>query len=243
MLATTTAVSINASGKNATTVAPNTASSSATQIKSTIPSSRNSVIASRALDATLIPELMTLATDDPAPADIRPAGCEQLVLASMKTDESGWQTLTFKSGIDSADGGTGGGVLVIRGDEVSGFLRGDDGRRWRILASDTGVSTLDWIDESRLPPCAGSPQHIAQQARAVPMNGLAACDTGKPVDVLVLYTAAAKPPRVARPPLKVKLPPRFPAPTWPIKIAQWPRALRQSWFLKPTMSAAILARI
>lgn len=128
--------------------------------------------------------------------------------------------INFKSGIDSADSGTGGGVLVIRGNEVSGFLRGDDGRRWRILASDTGVSSLDWIDESRLPPCAGSPAptpNLNQQARAVPINGLAACDTGKPVDVLVLYTAAAKPPRVARPPLKAKLPPRFLAPTWPIK--------------------------
>ncbi len=155
-------------------------------------SARNSVIASRELDPTLIPELMTLTTDDPAPADIRPAGCEQLVLASMKSDESGWQTLIFKSGLDSTDGGTGSGVLVIRGDEVSGFMRGDDGRRWRILASETGISSLDWIDESRLPPCAGSPQRVAQQGNALPMNSLSSCDTGKPVDLLVLYTAGAK---------------------------------------------------
>jgi hypothetical protein len=191
VLATVTLPFFNTQGRNDVD-APTSVPSSAIQINSRTTSSRNSVIASRALDYTLIPELMTLTTDDPAPADIRPAGCEQLVLASMKSDESGWQTLTFKSGIDSTDSGTGGGVLVIRGNEVSGFLRGDDGRRWRILASDTGVSSLDWIDESRLPPCAGSPQRITQQARAVPINGLAACDTGKPVDVLVLYTAAAK---------------------------------------------------
>lgn len=194
VLATVTLPFFNTQGRNDVD-APTSVPSSAIQINSRTTSSRNSVIASRALDYTLIPELMTLTTDDPAPADIRPSGCEQLVLASMKSDESGWQTLTFKSGIDSADSGTGGGVLVIRGNEVSGFLRGDDGRRWRILASDTGVSSLDWIDESRLPPCAGSPAptpNLNQQARAVPLNGLAACDTGKPVDVLVLYTAAAK---------------------------------------------------
>ena len=199
VLASAALSTAHATEKNAATLLPATANTSAlatvTQDSSKATASRNSVIASRALDATLIPELMTLIMDDPAPADIRPAGCEQLVLASIKTDESGWQTLLFKSGIDSADGGTGSGVLVIRGDEVSGFLRGDDGRRWRILASETGVSSLDWIDESRLPPCAGSPAptpNLNQQARAVPMNGLAACDTGKPVDVLVLYTAAAK---------------------------------------------------
>ena len=194
VLATVTLPFFNTQGRN-DVGAPTSVPSSATQINPRTTSSRNSVIASRALDYTLIPELMTLTTDDPAPANIRPSGCEQLVLASMKTDESGWQTLVFKSGIDSADGGTGSGVLVIRGNEVSGFLRGDDGRRWRILASDTGVSSLDWIDESRLPPCAGSPAptpNLNQQARAVPLNGLAACDTGKPVDVLVLYTAAAK---------------------------------------------------
>ena len=199
VLASAALSTAHATEKNAATILPATSNTSAlttaTQDSSKATASRNSVIASRALDSTLIPELMTLTMDDPAPADIRPAGCEQLVLASIKTDESGWQTLLFKSGIDSADGGTGSGVLVIRGDEVSGFLRGDDGRRWRILASDTGVSSLDWIDESRLPPCAGSPAptpNLNQQARAVPMNGLAACDTGKPVDVLVLYTAAAK---------------------------------------------------
>ena len=199
VLASAALSTAHATEKNAASILPATSNTSAlataTQDSSKATASRNSVIASRALDSTLIPELMTLTTDDPAPADIRPAGCEQLVLASIKTDESGWQTLLFKSGIDSADGGTGSGVLVIRGDEVSGFLRGDDGRRWRILASETGVSSLDWIDESRLPPCAGSPAptpNLNQQARAVPMNGLAACDTGKPVDVLVLYTAAAK---------------------------------------------------
>ena len=191
VLATVTLPFFNTEGRN-DVGAPTSVPLSVTQINSRETSSRNSVIASRALDYTLIPELMTLTTDDPAPADIRPSGCEQLVLASMKTDESGWQTLIFKSGIDSADGGTGSGVLVIRGSEVSGFLRGDDGRRWRILASDTGASSLDWVDETRLPPCAGSPQHITQQARVVPVNGLAACDTGKPADVLVLYTTAAK---------------------------------------------------
>ena len=169
VLATVTLPFFSTHGRN-DVGAPTSVPSSATQINSPTTSSRNSVIASRALDYTLIPELMTLTTDDPAPANIRPSGCEQLVLASMKTDESGWQTLVFKSGIDSADGGTGSGVLVIRGNEVSGFLRGDDGRRWRILASDTGVSSLDWIDESRLPPCAGSPAptpNLNQQARAV----------------------------------------------------------------------------
>ena len=191
VLATVTLPFFNTQGRN-DVGAPTSVPSSSTQMNSRTTSSRNSVIASRALDSTLIPELMTLTTDDPAPADIRPSGCEQLVLASMKTDESGWQTLVFKSGIDSADGGTGSGVLVIRSNEVSGFLRGDDGRRWRILASDTGASSLDWVDETRLPPCAGSPQHITQQARVEPMNGFAACDTGKPADVLVLYTTAAK---------------------------------------------------
>ena len=114
-------------------------------------SSRNSVIASRALDSTLIPELVTLTTDDPAPANIRPSGCEQLVLASIKTDESGWQTLIFKSGIDSADGGTGSGVLVIRGNEVSGFLRGDDERlgHWGRDALEEGFVSLSEAEVSK----------------------------------------------------------------------------------------------
>ncbi|MCE9619791.1 MAG: hypothetical protein K8R92_07760 [Planctomycetes bacterium] len=152
-----------------------------------------SIIATRSLDNTLVPELLGLSQDDPAPADLRPSGCERLVLDSAKSDELGWRTLIFKSGIDASEGGTGGGVMVIRGDEVSGFLRGDDGRRWRILASDGGTSSLEWIDDARMPTCAGIPQHAAPaEHRAVPISSLNDCDTGKPVDVLVLYTTAAK---------------------------------------------------
>jgi|GEM_PF-660821 len=90
---------------------------------------------------------------------------------------------------------------------MSGFLRGDDGRRWRIIALENGDSRLEFVDADRLPPCAEIPsrdamprmiRHDAHNHGDLFEGGLgetgmlAACDDGKPIDLLVLYTAAAR---------------------------------------------------
>ena len=79
VLASAALSTAHATEKNAATILPATSNTpaltTATQDSSKATASRNSVIASRALDSTLIPELMTLTMDDPAPVDIRPAGC------------------------------------------------------------------------------------------------------------------------------------------------------------------------
>jgi hypothetical protein len=132
----------------------------------------------------------------PLPAPLTPPGCERLAIIDMRSTDDGWTTATLAGDAPEA----GGGVLAWRGagESMSGFLRGDDGRRWRIIAADTG-SSLELVDVDRLPPCAEIPSRASAEALVHVREGglaeagmLAACDTGRPIDVLVVYTAAAR---------------------------------------------------
>jgi len=132
----------------------------------------------------------------PLPAPLTPPGCERLAIIDMRNTDDGWTTATLAGDVPEA----GGGVLAWRGagESMSGFLRGDDGRRWRIIAADTG-SRLELVDVDRLPPCAEIPSRASAEALVHAHEGglvdagmLAACDTGRPIDVLVVYTAAAR---------------------------------------------------
>ncbi|MEY4842487.1 MAG: hypothetical protein RJA12_1211, partial [Planctomycetota bacterium] len=79
----------------------------------------------------------------PLPAPLTPPGCERLAIIDMRNTDDGWTTATLAGDAPEA----GGGVLAWRGagESMSGFLRGDDGRRWRIIAADTG-SSLKLVD-------------------------------------------------------------------------------------------------
>ena len=132
----------------------------------------------------------------PLPAALTPPGCERLAITDIRSTDDGWITATLAGDAPEA----GGGVLAWRGagESMSGFLRGDDGRRWRIIAAETG-SRLELVDTDRLPPCAEIPSRESAEALVHVREGglaeagmLAACDTGRPIDVLVVYTAAAR---------------------------------------------------
>jgi hypothetical protein len=148
----------------------------------------------------LVEEQIALQTETvigaPLPAPLTPPGCERLAIIDMRSTDDGWTTATLSGDAPEA----GGGVLAWRGagESMSGFLRGDDGRRWRIIAAETG-SRLELVDVDRLPPCAEIPSRASAEALVHAHEGglvdagmLAACDTGRPIDVLVVYTAAAR---------------------------------------------------
>ena len=124
----------------------------------------------------------------PLPVPLTPPGCERLLVERVQQGDEGWASLTLAGECPEA----GSGVLVRdpASGAVSGFLRGDDGRRWRIVADADGGSRLEFVDAERLPRCADLPSPPALAASAA--SGLVACDDGKPIDVLVLYTAGAR---------------------------------------------------
>jgi hypothetical protein len=142
----------------------------------------------RIVDRASIDASLVAMEGAPLPAPLTPPGCERLLLTDLQEDASGWTTARFSG--DAADAGS--GVLVWRGQgqDVGGMLLGDDGRRWRIVSMEDGASRLEIVDTDRLPPCADLPAPPALRANTPAQ--LAACDDGKPVDVLVLYTAAAR---------------------------------------------------
>ncbi|MBU6209244.1 MAG: zinc-dependent metalloprotease, partial [Planctomycetes bacterium] len=142
----------------------------------------------RVVDRLSIDASLIAVTGAPLPAPLTPPGCERLLLADLQEDASGWTTARFAG--DTPESGS--GVLVWRGlgEDVGGMLLGDDGRRWRIVSMEDGGSRLEIVDTDRLPPCADLPAPPALKI-GVPAQ-LAACDDGKPIDVLVLYTAAAR---------------------------------------------------
>ena len=146
------------------------------------------VAIARDVDRLEIASSLVPAIGAPLPAPLAPPGCERLLLAELGESADGWTTARFAG--DAPEDGS--GVLVWRGagDDVGGMLLGDDGRRWRIVSLEDGGSRLEFVDADRLPPCADLPAPPLPRADAP--ASLAACDDGKPIDVLVLYTAAAR---------------------------------------------------
>lgn len=142
----------------------------------------------RIVDRIFIDASLVAMEGAPLPAPLTPPGCERLLLANLQEDAGGWTTARFTG--DTAEAGS--GVLVWRGqgEDVGGMLLGDDGRRWRIVSMEDGGSRLEMVEADRLPPCADLPAPPALRANAPAQ--LAACDDGKPIDVLVLYTAGAR---------------------------------------------------
>jgi hypothetical protein len=129
-----------------------------------------------------------LVPGSPLPAELVPPGCERLLLTDIEHANEGWTTARLAGETPEA----GSGALAWRdaGDGLSGFLLGDDGRRWRLVALENGDTRLEFVDADRLPRCADLP---APPDLGIPSRTeLAACDDGKPIDVLVLYTAAAR---------------------------------------------------
>jgi hypothetical protein len=143
---------------------------------------------SRLLQRQTLEPAIDLAPGSSLPSALLPPGCERLSIADLQDGHDGWVTARLSGEVPEA----GSGVLVWRGDAegLSGFLQGDDGRRWRIVALENGDARLEFVDADRLPRCADlpAPPDLAPPARAE----LVACDDGKPIDVLVLYTPAAR---------------------------------------------------
>lgn len=141
-----------------------------------------------------------LSVQDPAsasllPAELLPPGCERLGVVETTVHESGWISARLAGEAPEA----GSGVLVWREGQLSGFLQGDDLRRWRILAQDDGTSRLEAVDAERMPPCAEAarPDPTVFPPMPGPDGSLpavmrAACDSNRPIDVLVLYTVEAR---------------------------------------------------
>ena len=150
------------------------------------------VPAAGSIARSMPPDALDAATDlapgAPLPVALTPPGCERLALVDLRFETDGWTTARVAGETPEA----GSGVLVWRdgGAELSGFMLGDDGRRWRIVATEDGGARLEFVDSDRLTRCADlpAPPTMRQPAQA----RLAACDDGKPIDVLVLYTAAAR---------------------------------------------------
>jgi hypothetical protein len=129
------------------------------------------------------------------PAELVPPGCERLAVVETTTHESGWISARLAGETPEA----GSGVLAWHEGQLSGFLQGDDLRRWRVIAQADGSSRLEAVDADRMPPCAGSlreepttfpPMPAADGSLPTVMR--AACDTNRPIDVLVLYTVDAR---------------------------------------------------
>jgi len=126
----------------------------------------------------------------PLPPTLTPPGCERLLVERVEAGADGWTTLLFSAELPEA----GSGVLVRNQADgsLSGFLRGDDGRRWRIVAQADGGARLEFVDADRLPPCADLPTPPAVETPFGAPLAAAACDDGRPIDLLVIYTAAAR---------------------------------------------------
>jgi hypothetical protein len=125
----------------------------------------------------------------PLPSGLTPPGCERLLVRRVEPGADGWTTLHL-GGERPEDGS----ATLVRDPEgaLSGFLLGADGRRWRILARPDGGARLEFVDAARLPPCADIPVPVEIASPFMLPASAMACDDGKPIDVLVLYTAAAR---------------------------------------------------
>ena len=145
---------------------------------------------SRRVERAEIDSELATVPGSPLPAALTPPGCERLLADRVDRASDDWTTITFVG--DRPEAGSGVLVHDPRDGAVSGFLRGDDGRRWRILANADGGSTLELVDTERLPPCADLPAPPSIETPFGTQLSAAACDTGKPIDVLVIYTAAAR---------------------------------------------------
>ncbi len=148
----------------------------------------------------------------PLPADLVPPGCERLAVVSVEPVGSGWTSARLAG--DTPEAGS--GVLVWQEPGMSnlnGFMQADDGRRWRVISQPDGTSRLELVDADRLPGCADAvrpdaallrqlQQHEAQvgghggadapRNRDSDARPKSTCDADGPIDVLVLYTRAAR---------------------------------------------------
>ena len=160
--------------------------------------------------APLLPSMPDLGL--PLPAELVPPGCERLAVVGVEPVGSGWTSARLAGDTPAA----GSGVLVWLEPGMShlnGFLQGDDGRRWRVISQPDGSSRLELVDADRLPGCADAVRPDAELLRQLQQREVDAgwtdgghaagdrvagarpkstCDAEGPIDVLVLYTRAAR---------------------------------------------------
>jgi len=130
-----------------------------------------------------------------APATLRlpfPQGEREAL--TLEIEQHSEDRYTWRGSLD--DAGDYPAVLSVSGDAVAGFISAPEGI-WELVPSTVaGESWLIELDADRLPPCRGpvdpGPQGVPFSAAGMPGAARAPMDSGDQVDVLLMYSPAAR---------------------------------------------------
>ncbi|SDD06876.1 M12 family metallo-peptidase [Aquimonas voraii] len=130
-----------------------------------------------------------------APATLRlPFPQGQREALTLAIEQHADDRYTWRGSLD--DAGDYPAVLSVSGDAVAGFISAPEGI-WELVPSTVaGESWLIELDGDRLPPCRGpvdpGPQAFSSAAAGKPGAAQALMDSGDQVDVLLMYSPAAR---------------------------------------------------
>ncbi len=141
-----------------------------------------------AFDVTLnlFEDVEVVASLQPEPA---PSPDARAWAGRLKDDESSSVTFVTREGV-TVDGGT-----VTRSEILMGSIRSDSLGLFQVAPlAGTQLHVVRAIDDSRLPPCGSGPEEAPDVHDALPAPGVdpQSRDDGSIVDVLVVYTSAAR---------------------------------------------------